>query len=35
MTWDPVISKNFIHWFYLENAMELDKWYDDRGYIHA
>jgi len=31
MTWDLVISKYFIHWFYSENVMVLDKWYDDRG----
>ncbi len=31
MTWDPIISKDLIHWFYLENVMKLDKWYDGRG----
>jgi hypothetical protein len=31
MTWGLVISKDLIHWLYLENVMELDKWYNDRG----
>jgi sucrose-6-phosphate hydrolase SacC (GH32 family) len=31
MTWDLVISKDFIHWFYLEDVMELDRWYNDKG----